>query len=55
MCESCGRDEDDLEGVRRVYLEADEAGNLAPARTMDGVERWCRTCRALYPNEPARD
>jgi hypothetical protein len=55
MCESCGRDDDGLEPVRRVYLEADAAGNLAPTLTMPGVERWCPACRALYPHEPARD
>lgn len=54
MCESCGRDDDALETVRRVYLEADDAGNLGPARPVPGVERWCGACRALYPHEPAR-
>jgi len=52
-CESCGGADDALEPVHRVYLEADEDGNLQPARTMPEVERWCSACRALYPHEPA--
>jgi len=54
-CESCGGADDALEPVHRVYLEADEDGNLRPARTMPEVERWCPVCRAQYPHEPAGD
>ncbi|HEY5026196.1 MAG TPA: hypothetical protein VII76_14570 [Acidimicrobiales bacterium] len=41
--------------MHRVYLETGEDGGLRPATTMPEVERWCPACRAVYPNEPARD
>jgi len=49
-CDSCGLVEDDLAPVRRVYLDADEAGELRVADTVDEVERWCGSCRAHYPH-----
>jgi hypothetical protein len=55
MCESCGSGDGPLEPVRRVYLETDGHGGLRVARTLADVERWCPTCRAVYPNEPAGD
>ena len=54
-CDSCGGVDGPLELVHRIYLEADGDGNLRPAATMSGVERWCTACRALYPHEPAGD
>jgi hypothetical protein len=44
-----------LEAVHRVYLEADEDGGLRPTEPGAEVEMWCPACRAVYPNEPARD
>ncbi len=54
-CESCGEADGPFEAVHRVYLEADEDGRLRPSETMPEVEQWCPACRAVYPNEPARD
>jgi hypothetical protein len=53
-CESCGEADGAFEPVHRVYLEADDDGNLRRGTTMPEVEQWCPACRAVYPNEPAR-
>ena len=48
-CESCGRDEDDLLLVRRLYVtpEAwDTPGKVEPG----GEEQWCFVCRTHYPH-----
>ena len=43
----------DLVPVRRVYLEIDEWGEEEPKATVvDEVERWCRSCRSIYPHDP---
>ena len=55
-CENCARDEPteaDLTPVRRVYLELDEWGEQEPKATVvQEIERWCRSCRSIYPHEP---
>ncbi len=53
-CESCGADEgdDELVAVRRVYLETDGRGQVVGERVLEDVERWCLSCRSLYPNRP---
>ena len=55
-CDSCGLDTEDLAAVRRVYLDADESGELRVADTAEEIERWCGPCRSHYPHvedEPA--
>jgi len=55
-CDSCGLEVDDLAAVRRVYLDADEHGELRVADTDDEIEAWCASCRSHYPHievEPA--
>jgi hypothetical protein len=56
-CENCARTETnaaDLIAVRRVYLELDEWGEEEPKATvMDEIERWCPSCRSIYPHEVA--
>ncbi len=54
-CQNCARleaSEADLVPVRRVYLEIDEWGEQEPKATVvDEVERWCASCRSIYPHE----
>ena len=53
-CENCARDEsaEKLAPVRRVYLALDEWGEEEPKATVvDEVERWCLSCRSIYPHE----
>ena len=42
VCESCGREDDDLVAVRPLATSVD-----------DGVELWCPECRARHDHEPA--
>ncbi|MEY2399543.1 MAG: hypothetical protein QOJ00_2717 [Actinomycetota bacterium] len=54
-CENCARAESnpaDLVAVHRVYLELDEWNEQEPKATVvDEVERWCASCRSIYPHE----
>jgi hypothetical protein len=50
-CESCGRDDEELEVVRRVYLLVGEAGEEVVSVQPD-EERWCASCRSTYPHRP---
>jgi hypothetical protein len=50
MCESCGRDDEDVVVVRRLYVtpEAwDTPGKVEPG----DEEKWCFVCRTHYPHE----
>jgi len=51
-CSNCGRPGDGLEEVRRVYVTVDDGGRVTGSQTMDGAERWCLSCRSLYPHRP---
>ena len=50
-CASCGAPGDDLQAVRRIYLIVDADGRVTGSETQEAGERWCRSCRALYPHE----
>jgi hypothetical protein len=52
-CENCGRADDELVVVRRVYVFP--ATEVAPERVqvVDELERWCVSCVSQYPCEPA--
>ncbi|HVV35068.1 MAG TPA: hypothetical protein VHC63_00580 [Acidimicrobiales bacterium] len=54
-CENCARyetHEANLVSVHRVYLELDEWGEEEPKATVvEEVERWCMSCRSIYPHE----
>ena len=49
-CDSCGLEVEDLASVHRVYLDADESGELRVADTVAEIERWCGPCRSHYPH-----
>ena len=57
-CESCGRDENEVTKVQRVYLVADDTGTeRSPAEieasatpTAGDIEMWCASCCATFPN-----
>jgi hypothetical protein len=52
-CASCGGPGDDLVEVRRVYVTLDDAGRVTASETVGPPERWCLSCRSLYPHAPA--
>lgn len=56
-CDSCGAggEEGDLQPVHRVYLELDRTGQVTGEKVLAEVERWCPSCRSLYPNRPWTD
>ncbi len=49
-CESCGRDEDDLLLVRRLYVTP-EAWDTAGKVELGDEEQWCFVCRTHYPHQ----
>ena len=52
-CESCGAPEpaEALAPVHRVYLLTDDEGRVVGETVLPEVERWCRSCRSLYPHK----
>ena len=51
-CESCGRDDSDLERVHRVYVTPEAWDTEAKTQVLEEVEIWCFSCRTHYPHEP---
>jgi hypothetical protein len=56
-CESCGRLEDDLLKVQRIYLlPADDPGVQPVTEDADlvpspgDIELWCASCRGTFPH-----
>ena len=51
-CDSCGSPDDELEGVRRVYVVPEAWDTAASETKVDDIEHWCFPCRSMYPHEP---
>jgi formylglycine-generating enzyme required for sulfatase activity len=52
-CDSCGRDDEDVFAVHRVYVTPATWETAGSVRRLDTVEQWCFACRAHYPHESA--
>jgi hypothetical protein len=50
-CESCGREDEQVRAVRRVYLTPGSWDTEARTEVAPEVERWCGACLANYPHE----
>ncbi len=50
-CESCGRAEDDLEAVHRVYVTPEAWDTPGKVDVMPETEHWCLVCRSHYPHQ----
>ena len=50
-CDSCGRDEDDLVEVHRVYVTPETWDQPGKADVVEETERWCFVCRTHYPHQ----
>ena len=50
-CDSCGRDDEELEPVRRVYVTPESWDTEGKVDVVDEIERWCFVCRAHYPHQ----
>ena len=51
-CDSCGRDDDSVETVQRVYVLVGDDGEEVVQVEPD-EEHWCASCRGTYPHRPA--
>ena len=52
-CDSCGRDGEEVEPVRRTYVVPEAWDTQGSETTLDEVEQWCFPCRTHYPHQPA--
>jgi hypothetical protein len=48
-CESCGR-EGEVEEVRRLYVVPEAWDTPGSVTEVPEVEKWCFTCRSMYPH-----
>jgi hypothetical protein len=49
VCGSCGRDDEELDPVRRVYVTIADDGS-EEVTEVEGEEWWCASCRATFPH-----
>jgi hypothetical protein len=52
-CDSCGRPDESLFAVYRVYVTPPTWESEGSARRLDEREQWCFSCCSHYPHEPA--
>ena len=50
-CESCGRDDEELAAVHRVYVTPESWDSEGKVDVVDEVEQWCFVCRSHYPHQ----
>lgn len=50
-CDSCGADDQPVEAVHRKYVVPESWDREASESTLPDVERWCFSCRSMYPHE----
>lgn len=51
LCTSCGRDDEELAAVHRVYVTPEAWDTPGKVDVQDEVEHWCFACRTQYPHE----
>ncbi|MFN0092965.1 MAG: hypothetical protein ACKVWR_22240 [Acidimicrobiales bacterium] len=50
-CESCGRDDEQLVAVRRVYVMQGDADGSEIVEIVEDPESWCEVCMVHYPHQ----
>ena len=50
-CDSCGRDDESLEVVHRVYVTPEAWDSPGKVEVVDKTEKWCFVCRTHYPHQ----
>jgi thymidine kinase len=55
VCHSCGRDDQVVVLVRRVYLTLPDWDREERVEVVDEVEQWCAVCREHYPHQLIED
>ena len=53
VCQNCAREDADLVGVKRLYVQPETWDAAAKVTHTDEVELWCFSCRTQYPHEDA--
>jgi hypothetical protein len=51
-CGSCGRDEEVLTRVHRVYVTPAAWDTEEKVQVVEEVEEWCGVCLTHYPHQP---
>jgi len=54
-CENCAREDDDLVVVHRVYVTPESWDTAGTVTEVDETERWCFSCRSMYPHRVEGD
>jgi len=54
-CESCGREEEVVSAVHRVYLTLADWDREERVEILPDLELWCWVCREHYPHQLADD
>lgn len=54
-CDSCGRDDEVVVAVRRVYLTLADWDREEKVEVVAEPEQWCLVCREHYPHQLVDD
>lgn len=54
-CDSCGRDDEPVARVHRVYVTPERWDQEGKVEVVDEVETWCLVCRTHYPHQPLEE
>lgn len=49
-CQSCGRDDEPLTHVRRIYVSPASWDSEESRKPADHTELWCEVCMVHYPH-----
>jgi hypothetical protein len=50
MCESCGRDGEEVVAVHRKYVTPEAWDTPGSEKVLDEIEQWCIACLTHYPH-----
>ena len=50
-CDSCGRDDDPVTPVHRVYVTPESWDTPGKVDVVEEIEHWCFVCRSHYPHQ----
>jgi hypothetical protein len=50
-CDSCGRDDEPLTEVRRLYITPESWDTEGRVDAAPDTERWCVVCQSHYPHQ----
>jgi hypothetical protein len=52
-CDSCGRDDEEVTAVHRVYITPEAWDTEGKVDVVEELEHWCFACRSIYPHQEA--